>query len=221
MDKTITNTNNRCKTLFKCQIERVGIGGSTVLSLCFRILLHLWQVLDCTKFFPSTTVLVILSPSCLVFWRKNTSSYSKLHLSSTDIDSPVFCDVTLHHWVSISWHFVGTQGFHLSPSKHSGSAHPTTKHHIPDGFNLQPNRCENLKSHNQAIHCYNNDTRDVLAKEIWRREWKIFYACLPKSHKHMFFHFKGYNLEFICYFIVCNVILKRMPFTYTPINYSS
>jgi hypothetical protein len=25
----------------------------------------------------------------------------------------------------------------------------------------------------------------------------------------MFFHFKGYNLEFICYFIVCNVILTE------------
>ena len=115
----------------------------------------------------------------------------------------------LCQWVRISWHFVGTQGFHLSPSKHSGSAHPTTEHHIPDGISLQPNRCENLKSHNKAIHCHNYDTRDLLAKEIWRSEWKIFHACLSESHEHMFFHLKGYNLEFICYFIVHNIILTE------------
>jgi hypothetical protein len=57
-------------------------------------------------------------------------------------------------------------GFHLSPSKRSGIAHPTTKHHIPDGFNLQPNCCQNLKFPIKAIHCYNNDTRDLFAKEI-------------------------------------------------------
>jgi len=28
-------------------------------------------------------------------------------------------------------------------------------------------------------------------------------------YQNMFFHFKGYNLEFICYFIVCNVILTE------------
>ena len=50
------------------------------------------------------------------------------------------------------------------------------------------------------------DTRDLLAREIWRREWKIVHACLSKSHKRMFFHFKEYNLEFICYFIVHNII---------------
>ena len=187
----------------------MGIGGSTILSLCFRILLHLWQVLDYTKVFPSTIVLVILSPSCLVFWRRNISSYSKLHLRSTVIDGPVFCNVTVCHWLSVSWHFVGRLGFHLSPSKHSGSAHPTTKHHIPDGINLQPNQWENLKSPNKAIHCYNNDTRDLLAKEIWRTEWNIFPACLSKSHKHMFFYFKGCNLEFICHCIAHNVILTE------------
>ena len=150
-----------------------------------------------------------LSPSCLVLWRRNTSSYSKLHLSSTATDVPVFCDVTLCHWVSISWHFVGPQGFHLSPSKHSGSVHPTTMHHIPDGFNLQQNHYENLKSRDKAIHHYNNDTRDLLAKELWRTEWKIFHACLSQPHDHMFFHFQGYNLEFICNFIVCNIILAE------------
>jgi len=59
MDRIITNTNNRCRTLFKCQMESGDRGKynlireSTILSLCFRILLHLWQVLDYTKFFPS------------------------------------------------------------------------------------------------------------------------------------------------------------------------
>jgi hypothetical protein len=46
---------------------------------------------------------------------------------------------------------VWLQGFHLSLSKHSGTAQPTMQRHIPDGFNLQQNRCENLKPRNKTI----------------------------------------------------------------------
>ena len=152
MDKIITNTNNRCRTLFKCQIESGEWGKYNLIimlqnSATFMASFGLHKILP---FYYSAGNIITF---CLVFWRRNTSSYSKLHLSSTAIDGPVFWDVTLCHWVSVSWHFVGTQGFHLSPSKHSGSAHPTTEHYIPDGFNLQPNRCENLKSRNKAINC--------------------------------------------------------------------
>lgn len=121
---------------------------------------------------------------------------------------PVFCDVTLCHWVNVSWHF-----FFLPQN---------TRNHSPNNTVTHPRRF--LSS--AKLLC--RTTVTIMTPEICLQKKsegvseKIFHVCLPLSCKCMFFSFTGYNLGFIYPSITSLSVMyfTRIPFNYTPTNYS-
>jgi hypothetical protein len=61
----------------------------------------------------------------------------------------VFWDVTLCHCGCSA--FILTLKTHAIWTFETGTYFPVTQHHIPEDLNLQQNRCENLKSHDNLI----------------------------------------------------------------------
>jgi hypothetical protein len=106
---------------------------------------------------------------------------------------PVFCDVMMCQEVTCSWHFEGTQGLYLSPSKYQK---PLIKQQTITfqglAFSKTAVRTSNLATMRPVVTIMR---REICFLNISGVNEK-YHMPVCYCHVCMFFHFTGHNMEF-------------------------